>query len=144
MILDRNGMINVIYRDCNGKIINGDFDYIPLNAIIANITQKVCYVDELGEYQDSTREYRIILGNPIYKIDDFTLNSEFDYSNKFGGKPIIVSGKIQDTPYIILPRESDKIASTREEFVNALYGVSGEFLEIIDDIDNFSRVFKIK
>lgn len=128
MIQDRNGRICVEYRDINNKIIMGNFDEIPSNAIEARINY------EYNELSFNKGSYKIILGNPVYETFDVvkTNNINMLYESE---KVMLVVGRVQGLDYFIVPSGQDIIVSSREELVNTIEKIAGEFLENLDLID---------
>lgn len=125
MILDENGMLNIEFKDVFNLTLNGDFEDIPRNAVVAKITENIFSLN-------TTKTFRVILGTPIYSNDnEFLLNNNApDYETK---KPILAIGKSQNVNYIVLYTDKDYVVSNREEFIQVLEELGAEFLEKLDN-----------
>ena len=141
MINDISGKIVIQFRDVNNNVINGDFDDIPKNAIIANVFYEYYSISRFSNKSYLQGSYKVIIGHPIYEKDTCVTSDDFCEEIK-NEQPMLVVGTVMDTDYYIVPRSQDIVVSNMNDFINVIQEIGVNFLENLDKIDSNLRKLK--
>ncbi len=141
MINDISGKIVIQFRDVNNNVINGDFDDIPKNAIIANVFYEYYSISRFSNKSYLQGSYKVIIGHPIYETDTCVTSDDFCEEIK-NEQPMLVVGTVMDTDYYIVPRSQDIVVSNMNDFINVIQEIGVNFLENLDKIDSNLRKLK--
>lgn len=141
MINDISGKIVIQFRDVNNNVINGDFDDIPKNAIIANVFYEYYSISRFSNKSYLQGSYKVIIGHPIYETDTCVTSDDFCEEIK-NEQPMLVVGTVMDTDYYIVPRSQDIVVSNMNDFINVIQEIGVKFLENLDKIDSNLRKLK--
>lgn len=141
MINDISGKIVIQFRDVNNNVINGDFDDIPKNAIIANVFYEYYSISRFSNKSYLQGSYKAIIGHPIYETDTCVTSDDFCEEIK-NEQPMLVVGTVMDTDYYIVPRSQDIVVSNMNDFINVIQEIGVNFLENLDKIDSNLRKLK--
>ena len=128
MIKDRNYFMAIEFKDVHNIHLDGDFDLIPREAIIAIISETSIVVDGMGNFNRTISSYRVMIGNPVYKSDEVVLANAVTKPSYDNELPIMI------------PRGKDIVVGTRDEFISTINRIGAEFLEKLDNADASLRL----
>jgi len=140
MIKDRNYFMAIEFKDVHNIHLDGDFDLIPREAIIAIISETSIVVDGMGNFNRTISSYRVMIGNPVYKSDEVVLANAVTMPGYANELPIMIVGQMHDNNYFAFPREKDIVVGTRDEFISTINRIGAEFLEKLDNADASLRL----
>ena len=137
---DKNYFIAIEFKDVHNMHLDGDFNLIPREAIIAIISETAIVVDEMGNLNRTINSYRLIVGKPIYKCDEVVLANAVTMPGYANELPILIVGQMHNNNYLAFPRKKDIVVGTRDEFISTINRIGAEFLEKLDNADASLRL----